>query len=171
MTDNFRNRQGSCCVVLPTESVPSRRMLLNSRVFAHDSSAPVSHISNKSLISRNISCLTWSPICLPAPPPPPPLFISSVPVYLTSPWLTVTYLFKRGTGSCLSSPIQRSIIHSLPCLVPFLTSLLFVVSVCFFLISFPSLLVSFLCHFIFLFVSTVSLFCFCNICIYLPQPI
>ena len=54
----------SCC-----QLKASRRMLLNSRVFAHDSSVPASHISNNCIISRNISCLTWSPICLPPPPP------------------------------------------------------------------------------------------------------
>ena len=54
-------------VVSHSQLKASRLMLLNSRVFAHDSSVPASHISNNFLISRNISCLTWSPICLPLP--------------------------------------------------------------------------------------------------------
>jgi hypothetical protein len=63
MTDSLLNRQDCCCVVLPAESFLSRVIEfvgLYTRQFC-----PSVTYSNNCLISRNISCRTWSPICLP----------------------------------------------------------------------------------------------------------
>lgn len=138
----------------------SRRMLLNSRVFAHDSSVPASHISNNCLISRNISCLTWSHICLPPPPPNAFHFVSSCLSNLPPAYHHVPVQKMHRQLCIISHAVQHNPRSAL------FSALLIFLTICrlfFIFISFPSLLVSFLFHVILLFLSTVSLFCFCNI--------